>query len=78
MQLSSDFINAKSYFCGADYHVCAVLYFVCKSRGAGRCEGRDAGVSASLGDSTDRFFFVDFILLALSHEKLEETGKEEE
>ena len=23
-----------------------------KSRGAGRCEGRDAGVSASLGDST--------------------------
>ena len=25
-----------------------------------------------------RFFFVDFLLLTLSHEKLEETGKEEE
>ena len=49
-----------------------------KNRGAGRCEGRDAGVSASLGDSTDRFFFVDFLSLALSYEKLEETGKEEE
>ena len=25
-----------------------------------------------------RFFFVDFLLLAMSHEKPEETGKEEE
>ena len=25
-----------------------------------------------------RFFFIDFLLLALSYEKLDETGKEEE
>ena len=35
------------------------------------------GVLASLGDSTGRFFLVDFLLLALSYDKLEETGKEE-
>ena len=29
-----------------------ILRITVTCRGAGRCEGRDAGVSASLGDST--------------------------
>ena len=51
------------------HHVCGTLEY---DEVPGRCEVRDAGVSASLGDST--VFLVDFLLLALSYEKLEETG----
>ena len=45
-----------------------------KSRGAGWWEGKDARVFAW----RQHRFFVDFLLLALSYDKLEETGKEKE
>ena len=40
-------------------------------------EGGREGTGISFAWRQHRFFFVDFLLLALSYEKLEETGEEE-
>ena len=46
----------KSYLHCLEYKYNPKVFIMWKSRGAGRYEGRDAGVSASFGDSTGSSF----------------------